>query len=53
MYVCGSNSYGQLGLGDLTNRDNPTLLPNFNNVKSVYVGYYSSMIILSKKLILF
>ena len=45
----GRNTNGQLGLGDLTSRSTPTLLPNINNVKNIYVGYFSSILVLSKE----
>ena len=32
---CGSNNFGQLGLGDTTNRSALTLIPDLENVKEI------------------
>ncbi len=44
----GRNDYGQLGLGDTTNRNLPTLIPNLNDVKEISPAYYHSLFLLSK-----
>lgn len=36
--VWGRNSYGQLGLGDKTNRNTPTLIPGLEGVKQLSAG---------------
>ena len=39
LWGCGSNNYGQLGLGDTTNRTTFTkITTNTNDIKSVYCG---------------
>jgi len=38
VYGCGSNSSGQLGLGDQVNRNTPTLIPNLNNITQIACG---------------
>jgi alpha-tubulin suppressor-like RCC1 family protein len=38
VYGCGSNSSGLLGLGDLVNRNTPTLIPNLNNITQIACG---------------
>jgi alpha-tubulin suppressor-like RCC1 family protein len=38
LWAMGTNSYGQLGLGDLTDRSNPTQVPNVSDVVAVAVG---------------
>jgi len=46
VYVWGANNYGQLGLGDRTNRSTPTLLTLPNNEKASFVrcgGYDFSL----------
>jgi alpha-tubulin suppressor-like RCC1 family protein len=37
VYVCGGNSYGQLGLGDTTNRSSPTLITNIGSLKIIKI----------------
>ena len=45
LWSCGLNNYGQLGLGDTTNRATFTqVTTNINDVKSVYCGYYHTII---------
>ena len=44
---CGNNSYGQLGLGDTTDRKVPKLIPNLENVKQISCGYYHTMFLLN------
>ncbi len=44
----GLNENGQLGLGDTTPRNRPTLIPNLNNVKEISLGYVHSLVLLSK-----
>ena len=46
LYVCGANVYGQLGLGDTTNRK--TLIQvttNADDIKSIYCGYNHNAIL--------
>ena len=38
IWGCGYNSYGQLGLGDTTNRKTFAIISNVNDVKSIYCG---------------
>ena len=39
LWSCGNNQYGQLGLGDTTNRTTFTqITTNINDIKSVYCG---------------
>ncbi len=45
----GSNYYGQLGLGDYTDRYAPTLISNLNNVIDISLGFYHSLFLLSNK----
>ena len=46
LWSCGGNNYGQLGLGDTTNRTTFTqVTTNADNVKSVYCGYYHTFIL--------
>ena len=46
LWSCGRNDYGQLGLGDTTNRYTFTqITTNANNIKSVYCGYYHTLIL--------
>ena len=41
LWGCGNNYYGNLGLGDNTNRTTFTqVTTNTDNIKSVYCGYY-------------
>ena len=45
LWGCGYNYYGQLGLGDNYNRNTFTqVTTNADNVKSVYCGYYHTII---------
>jgi alpha-tubulin suppressor-like RCC1 family protein len=39
----GYNAYGQLGLGDYTNRYTPTAIPNLSGVKQVSAGQYHTL----------
>jgi len=41
----GSNSHGQLGLGDITNRTIPTVIQNFSGIVKVCAGYNHSLCI--------
>ena len=43
LYGCGYNGYGQLGLGDTSNRKVFTKITN--NVKSIYCGYNHTLIL--------
>lgn len=46
LWGCGLNSYGQLGLGDTTNRTTFTeIIENADNIKSVYCGYMYTLIL--------
>ena len=46
LWGCGNNSYGQLGLGDTTNRAIFTqIITNADNIKSVYSGYDHTIIL--------
>ena len=46
LWACGNNQYGQLGLGDATNRKTFTLIGiNTNNIKSVYCGNSYTLIL--------
>ena len=46
LWGCGNNQYGQLGLGDNNNRNTFTqITTNTDNIKSVYYGYYYTLIL--------
>ena len=46
LYVCGANVYGQLGLGDTTNRKTLTqVTTNTDDIKSIYCGYNHNAIL--------
>ena len=46
LWGCGYNGSGELGLGDKTNRNTFTqVTTNADNVKSVYCGYYHTLIL--------
>ena len=46
LYGCGRNDYGQLGLGDESNRTTLTITGiNTNDIKSVYCGYTHTIIL--------
>ena len=46
LWSCGRNDYGQLGLGDGTNRTTFTLVTtNANNIKSIYCGHSFTFIL--------
>ena len=45
----GSNYYGQLGLGDYTDRYAPTLISNLNNVIDISLGGFHSLFLLSNE----
>jgi alpha-tubulin suppressor-like RCC1 family protein len=44
LYVTGSNTYGQLGLGDDIERFNLTFLHNDSDIKSIHCGGYHTLI---------
>ena len=46
LWSCGNNEYGELGLGDTTNRTTFTqVTTNTGNIKQVYCGYYNTFIL--------
>ena len=46
LWGCGNNQYGQLGLGDTTNRTTFTqITANADDIKSVYCGAYYTLIL--------
>ena len=46
LWGCGLNNYGQLGLGDTTNRITFTqITTNTDNIKSVYCGWGYTLIL--------
>ena len=46
LWACGPNGYGELGLGDTTGRKTFTkVTTNTDNIKSVYCGYYHTLIL--------
>ena len=46
LWGCGHNGYGQLGLGDTTNRTTFTqITTNADDIKSVYCGWYYTIIL--------
>ena len=46
LWGCGHNEYGQLGLGDTTNRTTFTkITTNANDIKSVYCGWYHTIML--------
>ena len=45
LYGCGQNNYGQLGLGDTTNRNTLTLIDNTKKYVSASCSYGNSMVI--------
>ena len=46
LWGTGYNGYGQLGLGDITNKTTFTqIITNADDIKSVYCGYYYTLIL--------
>ena len=46
LWGCGNNQYGQLGLGDTTNRTTFTqVTTNVDNIKEIYCGSYHTLIL--------
>jgi len=43
VYSCGWNNYGQLGLGDTTNRYTPQLITNLNNITQIARGAFHTI----------
>jgi hypothetical protein len=43
----GRNNYGQLGLGDTTDRTTPTVVPDISNARDVKCGQYSTTVLLN------
>lgn len=39
LWICGYNGYGQLGLGDTTNRSTLTKITSISDVKDISIGY--------------
>ena len=44
LYVFGSNSYGQLGLGDTNNRNKPIKHPSLSNIIDISKGGYNTFV---------
>lgn len=47
LYAWGANYSGQLGLGNLTDRNSPVLVPQLNNVRAISCGLQHSLALLS------
>ena len=47
VYVCGDNTFGQLGIGNNTNQTFAVQIPNLTNVKSICAGTYHTMFLLN------
>ncbi|MFA9398676.1 MAG: YDG domain-containing protein [Clostridiaceae bacterium] len=45
VWAAGSNSYGQLGLGDINNTNIFIQVPGMDNVKDIFTGKYHTMIL--------
>ena len=51
VYVCGDNTYGQLGIGNNTNQTYAVQIPNLITVKSISAGTYHTMFLLNDGLV--
>jgi alpha-tubulin suppressor-like RCC1 family protein len=47
VYVCGDNTYGQLGIGNNTIQTYAVQIPNLSTVKSISAGTYHTMFLLN------
>ena len=45
LWICGYNGYGQLGLGDTTNRSTLTKITSISDVKDISIGNNHSLIV--------
>jgi alpha-tubulin suppressor-like RCC1 family protein len=45
VYSFGSNAYGQLGVGDFSNRNTPTLIPNLTNIVQISTRFKHSLLL--------
>ena len=52
LWSCGNNNYGQLGLGNKTNRYTFTqITTNTDDIKQIYCGYDYNIILMNNKVI--
>ena len=47
IYACGFNNHGELGLGDIDDKNTPTLISDVNNIINVSCGNYHSLALTS------